>query len=148
MEEEKNIAEEIANVYEISFIQETEEGNIAKSIIEKHGGVVLEDKPFIKIRFAYPIAKQTQGFLGVMKFTTIQGTLALITNDLRLEKGILRHFVTRFSEKNTKEKEIQEGIQETRAKRGKFVRGERKSDEYNRVLSNEALEKKIEEILQ
>lgn len=150
MEDEKNTKENISALYEISFIQEAEEESIPKNFIEKHGGNILEDHPLIKIRFAYPIRKQTQGFLGFIKFAIDPERVSLVNGDLKLEGKVVRHTISHFSEKKGRDLD---SFPETRAgkereKRGKFVRGEKKPSGFNQDLSNEALEKKIEEILQ
>lgn len=138
--------EENKSLYEISFIQEGEHEGIPKKVIEKHGGQVVEDKPLVRIRFAYPIKKQTQGFFGVMRFCVDPLKVGMIDADLKFEKEVLRAIIVQFSEKDKNEEAALEG-QENRMRRGKFVRTERKPG-YEPALSNEALEKKIEEILQ
>lgn len=145
MEEITN-TEENKSLYEISFIQEGENEGIPKKVIEKHGGQIVEDKPLVRIRFAYPIKKQTQGFFGVMRFCIDPLKVGLIDADLKFEKEVLRAIIVQFSEKDKNEEAALEG-QENRLRRGKFVRTERKPG-YEPALSNEALEKKIEEILQ
>jgi ribosomal protein S6 len=145
MEEITN-TEENKSLYEISFIQEGENEGVPKKVIEKHGGQIVEDKPLVRIRFAYPIKKQTQGFFGVMRFCIDPLKVGLIDADLKFEKEVLRAIIVQFSEKDKNEEAALEG-QENRLRRGKFVRTERKPG-YEPALSNEALEKKIEEILQ
>lgn len=145
MEEITN-TEENKSLYEISFIQEGENEGVPKKVIEKHGGQIVEDKPLVRIRFAYPIKKQTQGFFGVMRFCIDPLKIGLIDADLKFEKEVLRAIIVQFSEKDKNEEAALEG-QENRLRRGKFVRTERKPG-YEPALSNEALEKKIEEILQ
>lgn len=147
MEEVKNITEDNSVLYEMSFIQEPEEESVPKESIEKFSGKILEDRPLMKIRFAYPIKKQTQGFLGFIKFAAEPERIVSINADLNLEKRVLRCMISRFSEKNEEEGSL-DGIQDGRVRRGRFVRGEKKTTGYEPPLSNEALEKKIEEILQ
>lgn len=147
MEDVKNTEENIATLYEMSFIQDAEEESVPKKIIEKHGGSILEDRPLMKIRFAYPIQKQTQGFLGFVKFAIDPERVVLVGSDLKLEKKVLRHTISRFSEKKGDDQDSSD-IQGGRERRSRFVRGEKKPSGFDQALSNEALEKKIEEILQ
>lgn len=139
--------EENKILYEISFVQETESESLPKKVIEKHGGQIVEDRPLVKIRFAYPIKKQTQGFFGVVRFCVDPLKVGLIDADLKFEKEILRAMIVQFSEKEKNEEAAALENQDGRLRRGKFVRTERKPG-YEPALSNEALEKKIEEILQ
>lgn len=139
--------EENKILYEISFVQETENESIPRKVIEKHGGQIVEDRPFVKIRFAYPIKKQTQGFFGVVRFCIDPSKVGTVDADLKFEKEILRAIIVRFSEKEKSEETATLENQDNRLRRGKFSRTERKPV-YEPTLSNEALEKKIEEILQ
>jgi len=133
----ENETQEITkNPYEISFILKEENAENLRSVLENEGGIILEELPMTKIRFAYEMNKEMQGFLGVIRFQTEPENVQGISNAIRLKGGLIRFLIRR--------KEDSEGSV-IPSPRGIRKRKPRKSEES---LSNEALEKKIEEILQ
>ena len=124
------------NIYEISFVQEGEDVSLLKDILAKHGGTILEEYPLTKIRLAYEINKASQGFLGVIKFSIDSDKLQKFSDALRLDGGSSRFIIRR------KDKDEDPVTPDMTGKRRRKPQTEPES------LSNEALEKKIEEILQ
>ncbi len=148
MEETSTVIEDNSSLYEMIFMQEDEAKSLPVNIIEKHGGKILEDRPLVKVRFSYPIKKKTMGFFGVIRFSADAEKISLINADMKFQEGIHRFMTSKFIESQNA------GLNENsdrdqRGRRSRFARpAEKKPEGYVPVLSNEALEKKIEEILQ
>lgn len=133
--------------YDISFIQKSEDGVLARQLIEKHGGVILNEYPLVKLRLSYPIKKETQGFLGTIKCTLPPESVRGLSNAAKLEHDILRFLIGVQNEiKETAPRLDEEGRAQQRKKR--TVSAPKQKTGFNAVLSNEALQEKLEEILQ
>ncbi len=131
--------------YELSFIVKGEDTNKVKTITEKNGGKIIREKPLERVQFAYPIKKQRVGGIGTYDVIMERGGMEKINNDLRLEEDVLRFMITKKKVEKPGEKE--EG--EARRKRAPSpeVGTEKKVLNTDASLTNEALEKTIEEIL-
>lgn len=131
-------------MYEISFILKTEDASLLQRVFSRHGAETQEGAPLKKIRLAYPIKKSEYGFLGSFKFEVKPESLEKISSDLKLEEDLLRYMVTKPAERVTSVR--------SEGKTPPAVSVGRKTDEPKRHadqgLTNEELEKKIEEILQ
>jgi len=152
------MTEETKN-YEIGFLASSEEaaGRVADVLSEK-GAKIISRAPSPRIALAYPILSHESAHFGSIVFSANGGVLPEIEGTLRMNNEILRHMVISHHE-----------VGESRAS-GRFVRRE---DEIPRIkepsaqvkelakakepkkrgaetgeLTNEALEKKLEEILQ
>jgi len=133
--------------YDISFIQRSEDGAFARKFIEKYGGVILNEYPLVKLRLSYPIKKETQGFLGTIKCTLPPESVRSVSAAAKLEHDILRFLVGVQSEiKESTPRLDEEGRSGQRKKR--VAVAPKQKGGFNTVLSNEALQEKLEEILQ
>lgn len=130
-------------MYEITFVLKEEDASSVKKIFSGQGIEVQAESEIRKIRLAYPIKKNEYGFLGSFRFEAGSENLEKISAALKLEKELLRWMVSRFEEKRA-------GTRDDRTFQPPAVY--RKQEEAKRrpeaVLTNEELEKKIEEILQ
>ncbi len=131
-------------MYEISFILKEEDASSIKKVFSSYEVEVPALQELRKIRLAYPIKKSEYGFLGYFTFETSPENLEKIFKDLKLKEDLFRYMVTKPGEKET---EVKEGRRVTQA----AAPYSKKTDEPKRhpdpVLTNEELEKKIEEIL-
>lgn len=125
-------------VYELMVMGATEDFSTIKERIKRFGGVVRSEKPAQKLRLAYPIKKQQYCFSATMEIELPPLAVKDLTNELKLDESVLRSAIYIAPEK----------IEEQSEKRAprRPVRTVRKTAET--ALTNEALEKKIEEILQ
>ncbi|OGG39416.1 hypothetical protein A2116_00395 [Candidatus Jorgensenbacteria bacterium GWA1_49_17] len=130
-------------MYEISFILKEEDASPVGKIFSGHGVEIQTGGEIRKIRLAYPIKKSEYGFFGSFKFEAEPETLEKIFKDLKLEKSLFRYMVAKFEERKIGAREGGKIFQP--------VAVYKKQDELKRypdpVLTNEELEKKIEEIL-
>ncbi len=131
--------------YDISFIQKSEDGTIARTLIEKHGGVILNERPLVKLRLSYPIKKETQGFLGTIECTLPGEVVARLSSDAKLDHDMLRFLIG--VQKEIKESNRGDG-EERAPKKKKIGAVSKPKGGFSVTLSNEALQEKLEEILQ
>ncbi len=139
-----NVMEDTLNdrilAYEMLALGKTEDFSLVKKNILKHGGVVLSEKPVQKIKLAYPIQKQQFCFSANFEFSMPPEGLKMLSGDLRLDDSLLRHSTYYVLAKEEKR------VEKPMVRRGVASRVMRKPTDA--MLTNEALEKKIEEILQ
>lgn len=125
--------------YEIGFVLKTEDASVISQSLKNRGFVILSENPLTKIRLAYTIKKENFAYFGYVHFEGEPAAIKNLRTDLKLNPEVLRYLIiTRpFGEKEIKKSEPAESA-EPREKL--FLSPES-------VLTNEALEKKIEEIL-
>ena len=134
---------ELKNRYELSFVTQSEDAASVKALLAKINAQIVNERPISKIQLAYKIAKQGYGFMGTTEFLADAESAVTLRKDIQLEKDILRGIVIKLKEPKISEP----GTEEKTA--GKGPTGpQRLRNMFGGVLSNEALEKKIEEILQ
>lgn len=138
--------ENIKREYLLSFLVEEESDAIVTALIEKSGGEIFDAAELVKVRLAYPIRKKQFAFSGITAFRGAEDVAAKITAGLKFEPGILRAMTTiRPKILDEIARQNPEDAARARARR----RGEKPAfKKFRNELSNEALEKKIEEILQ
>lgn len=126
--------------YEIAFILKTEEPAGVVGALKQHNFSITRDEPVGKIRLAYPIKKEKQAYFGFIDFVGEPEAVKEFTADLKLIPEVLRFLI--ITPPIAKKASL--------AKAGGFVRKSAfpKSTVQPSLLTNEALEKKIEEILQ
>lgn len=124
--------------YELSFLSKTEEG--AKEIVElvrSLGGEITFESSVNKIALAYKINKEAAAFFGWIFFTALPKDVKGIKDSLALKGDILRTLLITPPFVKGKPRPI-----------GARPKPQKTSPEKPaQPLSNEALEKKIEEIL-
>ncbi|MFH0712233.1 MAG: 30S ribosomal protein S6 [Candidatus Jorgensenbacteria bacterium] len=130
-------------MYEITFILKEEDASPIGKIFSSHGVEVQPAAEIRKIRLAYPIMKSEYGFLGSFRFEAKPEDLEKISKELKLEKNLFRYMVAKFEEKKAGTRDAGR-VPQAVAVYKKQEESKRRTDP---VLTNEELEKKIEEIL-
>ncbi len=129
--------------YELAFWTKDENDALVKKVLAKHRAEIVKERPVQKMRLAFPIRKENYAFLGTVIFSADVSAAKDISADLNLETGVLRYFLRKAKKPSTDNRT--ENPEAPRERRPFFrLRSEAKTDQ---VLTNEALEKKIEEIL-
>ncbi len=135
------------NNYEITFWVKEENASPVTAILKKNGCDIVEEKPLQKMQLGYPIKKEKYAFLGTVTFAAYSEAAQAIRDPLNLEGSVLRYTLS-----NTDKKPVEKGMDESM--RGSFSSLRERSNyssSFKRkeegVLTNESLEKKIEEIL-
>ncbi|MDD5551986.1 MAG: 30S ribosomal protein S6 [Candidatus Pacebacteria bacterium] len=130
------------NHYELSFLTPDltgdEKNSLLKEIenqITKLGGKI-EDKFIEKKRFAYPIKKKTEGFLGIFFFSLEKENIIEIKKNIEKNNKILRIILEKKKMKITKERRTRPEETTPQIKK-----------EKKKKVKIEDLDKKLEEIL-
>lgn len=137
--------------YEISFLLKTEESlSEVFAILERYGAEIEKKENLLKkIALAYRIKKYKEAFFGFVIFMAEPKDISLISKELNLNNEILRSLIViplKIEEKPEKTTEEKKANPETPAVALKKEEPEISPEKVS-ALSNEALEKKLEEIL-
>jgi ribosomal protein S6 len=136
--------------YELSYLAKDESSAAEVSgLVRSLGGETTLERQVNKIALAYPVKKETQAFFGFLQFMFSPDQSKPLTDALGLKAGVLRYLLV--TPPPMKGKKAREGRPEEsdrpRPAEGSW-QSRRTSEPKAAPLSNEALEKKIEEILQ
>jgi len=130
--------------YEISLLLKEESGSAAvKNLMALHGCTITLDNEPRRITLAYPIKKEPSALFGFMRFLAEPQSLKELSKALEFEPSCLRFLV--ISESFEKKAERAPGLRKAAP-----VRGERIQESAPRtpdIVTNEELERKLEEIL-
>ena len=143
--EEKNLKD-----YEIGFLGKDEKGaEVVLGTLKQRGAEILLEGPVERIALAYKIQHETSAFFGYMHFRVSPAALADIRNDLTHQPSVLRTLIV--TPPFVKQKPRWDGGK-TRmmAVKSPTTTAPAPTPEHSKTslpLSNEALEKQIEEIL-
>lgn len=135
------------NNYEITFWVKEEDATPVTAVLKKNGCDVVEEKPLQKMQLGYPIKKEKYAFLGVVTFTAYPEAVQAMRETLNLEGSVVRYTVSN-TDKHRVERAAEEsarGAFSSLRERSNYPSSFKKKEEG--VLTNESLEKKIEEIL-
>ena len=136
----------IAANYEIAYLLRDEADFTALSgLLSQHKATITLDGQMKRIAFSYPIKKETSGVFGFLRFTADATAVEALEHELKTTPQVLRSMILRLpaaKESSTGRRTVAPHAAVT----GKPF-AERKPVSPA-ALSNEALEKKIEEILQ
>lgn len=149
------MSEEIRN-YEIGFLLKSEENRkVIFGAIERAGFGLLNEGQISNIKLAYPIKKQNFAQFGYAYFSAEPGKIEEFKKDLSMVPGILRLTIFANPVIKTKEDEARaersyfENEKPAEARETQPVKERRPVAKQPRAetLSNEDLEKRLEEIL-
>ncbi len=132
-------------MYELTAFVRNEESSSVKNFLAKYGVSMIEERPAVKTHLSYPIKKERFAFQGVWYFTAPQGTVATLEHNLNLDREVLRFMIRSVTHVGGKPETDRGTGLNREARRFSTPREGRKP--VGQVLTNEALEKKIEEIL-
>lgn len=129
-------------MYELSVI--TKEDNFApvKDVLVGRGIGIISEEPTRKIHMFYPVKKERYGFLNVVRFESAPETLNDLAADLKLKGEVLRFIVTKARIALAEER-----IERVPAPVRREVVKTTPPKTVDPALTNEELERKIEEIL-
>ncbi len=133
--------------YELGFLMREERESLVKEILVKNNVEFVEEGKLVKVKLAYPIKKLNQAFFGYFRFASHPDKIDLIDKELKLIPEVIRFILIKLPKvvfRNFFKKE------EPDLKKPKIEISleEKKKTFPSSILTNEALEKKIEEILQ
>lgn len=128
--------------YELSSVTISEDAASVKALLAKHNAQVLNERPMTKVQLAYKIAKQGYGFMGTVEFLADASSVAALRADLESDADVIRAIVVK------KEESKRDGERGTKEEAKGPTGPQKLRNMLGSMLTNEALEKKIEEILQ
>jgi len=130
--------------YELGFILKEEDLTSVKAVIDKYNPTEIIEGPLVKVNLSYPIKKQNQAFFGYYVFDLEPEKIIELDYDLKNVPLILRYLLVKvpsFIKKDEKK-------QKKTLLSNKPIRKKGESKIKMSTLTNEALEKLKEEILQ
>ena len=141
--EELDFAED--RYYELGFLVKSENTESVKKVLQANKAAVYEEGGLTKILLSYPIKKEKMGFFAYCRFTALPEAAAAINESLKFEPEVLRAILIKLPA-NTLTKTAKAASAE-----GKKVLRRREAEPRKEGgetgLTNEDLEKKIEEII-
>lgn len=129
--------EEGKKVYELAFLlKDPSLDKVVIDFLNQYKAVIINQSPVNSLKLAYPIKKQTAAFFGVINFESDPASMKALSNALNLSNDVLRFLIiaTPAVKKTTEKPETKRS-------------GKVDSAPSGAVLSNKALEEKLEEIL-
>lgn len=131
--------------YEVSFLVKSEEqSQSVVKVLHRYGAEITSEGQLSKARLAYPIKKETLAYFGYLWFMSEPSAIPQIESDLRLSKDILRYIIVTPPVKKT----LRERQEAQESEKPAPPAPAPVSVEPRKELTNEDLEKKLEEILQ
>ena len=125
--------------YEIAFILKVEDASVLSQSLTNRGFTILNENPLEKVRLAYPIKKENYAYFGYLHFEGEPGAIKNLRADLKLKPEVLRYLI--ISPPFIKKPAWRKAAPVKLPEETKFTLP------TESILTNEALEKKIEEIL-
>lgn len=136
--------------YELSFILPTEEaGADVERAVVAAGGEITTKSPLQNMRLAYPVKKHASAIFGFYYFSASPEVAAKLNEALRTNKNVLRHLIVTPPIKLAPRE--QRFMREGKRIQGPLPRAAKTEEPRpapTQVLSNEGLEKELQQILQ
>lgn len=131
--------------YELAFLVKEESAvHDLRRIVEQHEVEIQSESQLKKINLAYKIKKVGEAYFGFLRLFSEPAAMQSLARDLRTSPTTLRFLVVVLPRENRGSGESHPRPERPSLRRLPIAREVRQSQ----PLSNEALEKKIEEILQ
>lgn len=133
--------------YEIGFVIKTDDLAVISQSLKNREFVVLTENPIEKIQLAYPIEKENYGYFGYSHFEGDPAAIKNLKADLKLNPQVLRYLIITppFIKKTAWR---QQPAPDRPPKEPKLTPPTVRQDlSVESILTNEALEKKIKELV-
>jgi len=132
--------------YEVSFIVKNEEdASFLARIFEKNKAEIINAGVLVKMNAAYQIRKQNLVYLGTTLFLCDSECVEKLSDDLRLEDRLLRFMIRRVKNEASRETRTPVVLRE-KIERKRFIPSKVANKNFEAVLTNEALQEKIDEL--
>ncbi len=136
MKEEKNKKE-----YELSFwLKEGAPLNKIELMLNNMGAQITHNSEIKKNRLSYPIKKEVEGYFGFVHFNGDEQDINAINHELKVDPEVLRFLISKNPIKKSEPRESRRQAPEE-----KF--SQKVEEKSSDLVTNEELEKKLEEIL-
>lgn len=132
------------NDYEISFLVKTPQGGSAiEVLLQQYGSEIVNRGSLAEMSLAYPIKKNRQAYFGFLHFKAPAEAVAKLKDSLELNSEVLRSLVITPPIKKNEKKRLIRSVSLKAVDQGQKEALVPRSG----LLTNEALEEKLEEIL-
>lgn len=140
--------EEQTKTYEIAYLltDPTVQETLLK-LLNQHGGEVSYQGELKEIKLAYPVQKHTAAHFGFAQFKISPEAVVKYGAALKLQKDVLRIMIISYAPKAVKPVPAA-SYSKVAAAAPESVKADVEKPKPGEPLSNELLEKKLEEILQ
>ncbi|MDO8443187.1 MAG: 30S ribosomal protein S6 [bacterium] len=130
-------------VYELAFLlKDPSSEKVVFDFLAQHKAVILNQSPVNSMKLAYPIKKHLSGFFGVINLEADPENVKALSSALNLSADVLRFLIIAVpNAKKSSEKERSEPRRMSKTETTSSSSGS------SSVLSNKALEERLEEIL-
>lgn len=126
--------------YELAFWLKDESGlTKIKALLDDLGFEITYAPELKHTQFAYPINKETSGFFGFVHFMGSAESITSLSHELKIEGSALRFLISKNPIKKSEIREMRRQVFEKKA--------EKIEPKPSDLVTNEELEKKLEEIL-
>lgn len=134
--------------YELAFLVRGSEGTSAvEKMLNGYGAEITSRRTPAETVFAYPIKKNRQGYFGFFHFKAAPEEAGKITDALKLNPEVLRTLIVVSPVKKAEKARQPRSVSELKSPKAKVVEPAGVGSSVGGVLTNEALEEKLEEIL-
>jgi len=139
--------------YEIgAWVKNAEDVENVKSLATSAGVQIVQEQAPKRVHMAYPIQKESSAFFAVLGIRASIDAMGAFRHELRVQRPALRFMIVKgpMKQATTRSFMPRRGDQTVRRRREheNVVREERKDAHKPESVTNEELEKKLEEILQ
>jgi len=131
--------------YEIMVLAKEDIKEELTSFLLKNKANILEISDFNKIQLSYPIKKEKFAYMGVSTFELLPSLVENLKNDLKFNNNLLRFIITKVELKGKDNKKVKSKLKEEAL--SLEAKKEKKSSVDSSILTNEALQEKLKEIL-
>jgi ribosomal protein S6 len=128
--------------YVVTILSATEAGDAFSQMCVRHGSSLTHERPARKVRLAYPIGKNHFASFFSFDITAVPSSVLALHTELKREPNVIRALVER-----KRVSMVRETSQTTEVTVSAAPREERPRRFGEAGLTNEDLQKKIEEIL-
>ena len=137
--------EKDTKLYEMSYLLKNEgDVSVVGKFIKDLGGEIEFESPASKIVLAYPVQKEESAYFGYVHFSMEPAEISHLSHEMETRPGILRHLIiTPPFKKSESRPRVEVPRRVERAPLPRQAEPVRPAES----LTNEELEKKIEEIL-
>ncbi|MEX1013761.1 MAG: 30S ribosomal protein S6 [Candidatus Paceibacterota bacterium] len=136
------------NKYDLTILSSDEDLSSVKDLLEKLKVEDLKTTDSVSVNLAYSVKKHNDAFMSIFKFSLDSDSVESLHKEIKLlPDNILRSLLIKEllqKEKKSKKTFIKKDIKESKSEKSSTKASVDKKED---LLTNEAIEKKIEEIL-
>lgn len=133
------------NKYDLTALLETEDSSSLTSLLNKIEASKVKANSPVKVNLAYPINKIDTAFMVIIKFSANPESLVILEKELRVLSGLIRYALLKEDERIANKSKVKKSSKIEKSDRTSQSKSTSKKD--SDILTNKAIEEKIEEIM-